>query len=76
MASHTATSRIQEILGGRQTLGRRVLNEQDLITIVRSGLPHAALESVLDLLGLSADALSAPLSLPKRTLRAEKSRSG
>ena len=72
MANHTATSQIQEILGGGQTLGRRVLNEQDLITIVRSGLPHAALESVLDLLGLSADALSAPLSLPKRTLARRK----
>lgn len=72
MASHTAIPRIQEILGGRQTLGRSLRNEQDLIEIVRSGLPHAALESVQDLLGLSAGAVSASLSLPMRTLARRK----
>ncbi len=72
MANHTAPPQIQEILGGKQTLGERVLNEQDLIEIVRSGLPHAALESVLDLLGLSVDVVSASLSLPKRTLARRK----
>ena len=72
MANHTAPPRIQEILGGKRTLGKRVRNEQDLINIVRSGLPHAALESVLDLLGLPADAVSGPLSLPKRTLARRK----
>lgn len=72
MAIHSATLRIQEILGGKQTLGRRISTEQDLIRIVRSGLPHAALESVMDLLGLSADSVSASLSLPKRTLARRK----
>lgn len=72
MATYTAAPRIQEILGGRRTLGRQVVNEQDLIKIVRSGLPHASLESVQDLLGLSVDAVCASLSLPKRTLARRK----
>ena len=72
MATYTAALRIQEILGGRRTLGRQVVNEQDLIKIVRSGLPHASLESVQDLLGLSVDAVCASLSLPKRTLARRK----
>ena len=72
MATYTAAPRIQEILGGKRTLGRQVVNEQDLIKIVRSGLPHASLESVRDLLGLSTDAVSASLSLPKRTLARRK----
>ena len=72
MATYTAAPRIQEILGGRRTLGRQVVNEQDLIKIVRSGLPHASLESVQHLLGLSVDAVCASLSLPKRTLARRK----
>jgi len=43
-----------------------------LIKIVRSGLPYAALESVLDLLGLPVDAVAASLSLPQRTLARRK----
>ena len=72
MTSHIATPRIQEVLGGSKTLGQRVQSEQELIKIVRAGLPHAALDSVLDLLGLSLDAVSASLSLPKRTFARRK----
>ena len=63
---------IQTILGGRRTFGRKLSSEQELIEAVRSGLPHAALESALDVLGLSADSVSASLSLPKRTLARRK----
>jgi len=74
MASHTAsvTPRIHEILGGERTIGSSPRNEHDLIKIVRSGLPYAALESVLDLLGLPVDAVAASLSLPQRTLARRK----
>lgn len=72
MARPSETLRIQRVLGGKPTLGRTVANEEELIGIVRSGLPHAALEAVMDLLALSADSISASLSLPKRTLARRK----
>jgi putative toxin-antitoxin system antitoxin component (TIGR02293 family) len=72
MASHSETIRIQQVLGGKQALGRRVSSELELIGIVRAGLPHAALESVMELLDLSADSISSSLSLPKRTLARRK----
>lgn len=72
MASHAATLRIRDILGGESVLGRRVSSERDLIDAVRTGLPHAALASVMELLGLSADTVSSALSLPKRTLSRRK----
>lgn len=72
MANHSETLRIQDVLGGAQALGRTVSSEQELIGIVRSGLPLAALVAVMRLLDLSADSISLPLSLPKRTLARRK----
>jgi putative toxin-antitoxin system antitoxin component (TIGR02293 family) len=72
MASQSETLRIQLVLGGRQALGQHASNEVELIGMVRAGLPHSALESVMDLLGLSADSISASLALPKRTLARRK----
>lgn len=72
MAKHVATLRIQEVLGGPETLGQAVSGEQDLIGIVRSGLPFAALESVTETLGHSIGALSASLLLTGPTLARRK----
>lgn len=72
MANHSETLRIQEVLGGAQALGRTVSSEQELIGIVRLGLPLAALVAVMHLLDLSADSISLSLSLPKRTLARRK----
>ncbi|HWQ54743.1 MAG TPA: antitoxin Xre/MbcA/ParS toxin-binding domain-containing protein [Bryobacteraceae bacterium] len=68
MAANAMTLRTWEILGGEKTLGRPVSNQRDLAEAVREGLPHAALESVTRLLGLSVEALSSSLALSKRTL--------
>ena len=72
MATTPTTLRVQEILGGRTVLGRRVTSQRDWIELVRSGLPHSALESLSSLLKLPAESLSAPLALPKRTLARRK----
>ena len=44
-------------------MGQRVSNEQDLIKIVRSGLPQAVLESVSERFDLSTDLVVASLKL-------------
>lgn len=67
MFSGSATHLIQEILGGERTLGQRVSNEQDLIKIVRSGLPQAALEAVSERFDLSTDLVVATLKLQTPT---------
>ncbi|MCP5114420.1 MAG: DUF2384 domain-containing protein [bacterium] len=64
--------RIQEILGGRRTLGRRLSSEGDLIGAVRAGLPYAAFQSLADLLMLSADTVSSSIGLGKTTLARRK----
>ncbi len=61
-----------EILGGKKVLGRAVSSEQDLLPIIRSGLPHAALESLLDILDISREQAAASMALPKRTLARRK----
>ena len=67
MFSGSATHLIQEILGGERTLGQRVSNEQDLIKIVRSGLPQAALEALSQRFDLSTDLVVATLKLQTPT---------
>jgi putative toxin-antitoxin system antitoxin component (TIGR02293 family) len=39
--------RIVDLLGGASTLGAEVLNEQDLVGLVRAGLPYDAVEALL-----------------------------
>lgn len=48
-------------------MGQRVSNEQDLIKIVRSGLPQAALEAVSERFDLSTDLVVATLKLQPPT---------
>ena len=72
MANHVAALRIQELLGGPETLGQAVSVEQDLIGIVRAGLPFAALESVTQALAHSITAVSASLLIDRRTLARRK----
>ena len=63
---------MHEVLGGQQTLGQCVSNEYGFVDMVRSGLPYSALESLMDLVGLSADSVFASLAIPKRTLARRK----
>src|SRR5436305_12932758 len=72
MATHSAVLQIHHLLGGEQVLGRKISGQRDLIEMVRAGLPHSALESLVRSLGLPAEALTASLHLPKRTLARRK----
>lgn len=63
MVNNAETLLIQEILGGERILGQKVSNEQDLIKIVRFGLPQAALEALSEEFELSTDLVVATLSL-------------
>ena len=64
--------KIEQILGGKQMLGRTVSNDLDLALIVRSGLPFDALESLIAPLGLSSHSISESLAIPKETLARRK----
>lgn len=67
-----STARTAEILGGKRVLGRGASSEKNLLPIIRSGLPHAAFESVMDILDISREQAAASLGLPKRTLARRK----
>jgi putative toxin-antitoxin system antitoxin component (TIGR02293 family) len=72
MATHSGALHVYDMLGGEPVLGRKISGPRDLIEMVRAGLPHSALESLVHTLGLPADALTASLALPKRTLARRK----
>lgn len=72
MATGSSALRLQEVLGGEPTLGQFVSNEHGLVEMVRSGLPYGSLESLMKLVGLSAESVSASLAIPKRTLARRK----
>ncbi len=66
------TEALVEILGGRRVLKRRIRNLDELRGAVKSGLPYASLESVIDRLGLDREEASAALNLPQRTIARRK----
>lgn len=68
----TTTIVLEEILGGPAILGRRLSRQSDMVEMVRFGLPHSSLASVMEVLHLSADSLASALALPKRTLARRK----
>ena len=72
MATNPSALRMQEVLGGEQTLGQCISNEYGFVDMVRSGLPYSALESLMELVGLSTDAVSDSLAIPRRTLARRK----
>lgn len=72
--SRTAT--VEQVLGGRKTLGRQIRSDAELIGLVRSGLKPDAFSAVTDRLGVSEARLASALNLPLRTLHRRKSTSG
>ena len=67
-----ATASTVAILGGKRVLGRNVSSERDLLPLIRSGLPHASLESLMDTLDISQETVAASLGLSKRMLARKK----
>jgi len=63
---------VVEMLGGEQTLRRKVGNPMAMVAAVREGLPYRSLEAVMQTLGLSRQEVSEVLSLPPRTLARRK----
>jgi putative toxin-antitoxin system antitoxin component (TIGR02293 family) len=63
-----AIEAIVSLWGGSRALGRRVRSDNDLIPLLRQGLPYAALERTREAFGLSRDEIATVLDLPLRTL--------
>jgi len=62
---------VSALLGGRKVLGR-VTEAEDLLRVVRGGLPYASLEALTRTLGLEPSALGAVVGIPDRTLARRK----
>src|SRR5579859_7454924 len=72
MATHSGLSEIHTLLGGVPVLGRSVSNQSEMIQLVRLGLPHSSLETLLGSIGVSTAAAARILDLPLRTLARRK----
>jgi putative toxin-antitoxin system antitoxin component (TIGR02293 family) len=70
MAASTGL-RVTELLGGHKVLGR-ITETDDLLRVVRGGLPYLSLEALTRKLGLDAQALGALVGIPGRTLARRK----
>jgi putative toxin-antitoxin system antitoxin component (TIGR02293 family) len=66
-----AEVQVTELLGGRKVLGR-VFETNDLLRVVRGGLPYASLEALTRNLGLEPSAVGAVVGIPERTLARRK----
>jgi putative toxin-antitoxin system antitoxin component (TIGR02293 family) len=63
---------LTKLLGGRTVLGTTLKNEDDLVELVREGLPYASLERVADGLQMTLDEAADSLRLPRRSLSRRK----
>ena len=76
MASRTATEKrfqsIENVLGGVGVLGVRPQSSLDWVGMIREGIPAAAVESILNVVGLSQSELARALGIPERTLARRK----
>ena len=63
---------VAEVLGGRKVLKKRISRFEDLLDAIRSGLPYAALETIIEKLQLSINEAAVVLRIPERTLARRK----
>ena len=66
------TVTVENLLGGTSVLKSRPRSSLDWVTVIRRGLPAAALESLTGNLGLPQAELGAVLAIPERTLARRK----
>src|SRR5262245_7074003 len=63
---------IAEVLGGRKALNRQISGFEDLQDAIRSGLPFATLEAVMEKLKIGLNEAAAVLHIPERTMARRK----
>jgi putative toxin-antitoxin system antitoxin component (TIGR02293 family) len=63
---------LTKLLGGRPVLGTTLTTEDDLIELVRNGIPYQALERVAKGLDMSLEEAAASLKLPRRSISRRK----
>ena len=66
------TAAVVDALGGRKTLGKKISTPSELRSLLRTGLPHASLEALMERFHLRREEVSQALDLPKRTLARRK----
>lgn len=59
---------IAEVLGGRRVLGRSVKKPDDLMQLIRKGLPAGSVTALAEKLHLGSGVVSRKLGIPQRTL--------
>jgi putative toxin-antitoxin system antitoxin component (TIGR02293 family) len=59
---------IAEVLGGRRVLGKVVKKPDDLVQLVRRGLPTSSVKALAAKLALGSAMLSRKLGIPQRTM--------
>jgi len=63
---------LTKLLGGRSVLGSSPTTDEDLIALVREGLPYGSFEHVAKVLETSLDEVAASLDLPRSNLSRRK----
>ena len=63
---------VEQVLGGKGVLGVKPRSALDWIGMIREGIPAAAVESILNIVGLSQSELARALGIPERTLARRK----
>lgn len=64
----TEAQRIAEVLGGTKVLRKHATTNEDLIEVVRRGLPYGSLLSVVEAAGITGVEILAALAISPRTL--------
>ena len=62
------TKVIAEVLGGRKVLGKTIKKSDDLVQLVRKGLPATSVTALAEKLDVGNTVLSQKLGIPRRTL--------
>jgi|SRR5689334_8180145 len=72
VAAEPTLDAVERVLGGKGVLGVKPRSALDWIEMVREGIPAAAVEPILDAVGLSQSELARALGIPERTLARRK----
>ena len=72
VAAEPTLDAVEHVLGGKSVLGVKPRSALDWIEMVREGIPAAAVEPILDAVGLSQSELARALGIPERTLARRK----
>ena len=68
----TTLNDITILLGGAKVLGHPLRTRDDLLAAVRRGFPYAALERLMQVMGLTREEIETMVALPARTLTRRK----